>query len=144
MNIFKRTILWNVLYYSINTFTLFYIDAKGVMEGVEGFLFIIPIFIIALSTEIWGKRFKGKKFYKYGIFDTSAKLISMVCAVLVYMQVAEEFWRKFCIVVYFICMVASIIFLIMILRCEKIYLYLTRKKDNNLRNEDLSDKLDFK
>ena len=144
MNIFKRTILWNVLYYAINTFTLFYIDAKGVMEGIEGVLIIIPVFIISFSTEIWGKRFKGTKFYKYGIFDTSAKFTSMVCAVLVYMQVAEEFWRIFCIVLYFVCMAVSIIFMIMILRCEKLYLHLTRKKDNNLRNVDLSDKLDFK
>ena len=50
MSIFGRVILWSVLYYAINTFALFYIDAKGVMEGLDGFLFIIPLFMIACST----------------------------------------------------------------------------------------------
>lgn len=144
MNIFKRTILWDVLYYVINTFTIFYIEPKGVMEGGEAFLFLIPLFIIGWSTEIWGKRFKGAKFYKYGIFDSLAKFISMVCAVRVYMQLSIGFGRLVCIVVYFVCMAASIIFLIMILRYEKRYLHLIRKKDIGLRNVNLSDKLNFK
>ena len=128
LNIFKRTILWNALYYAINTFTLFYIDAKGKLQGAEGFLFIIPIFIISFSTEIWVKHYKRNKFYRYGIFDTTSKLISMLCALLIYMQVANEVWYWVCLVLYFICMVSSVIFTIILLRYEKTYMYLIDKK----------------
>lgn len=114
----NRTILWDILYYSLSLFCTFYLKEKVIILNWDVALVFLPLVIVAFSSETIS--IKGTQNCKllrpYCFIDLIFKLIAYISSQLIYRLIVEGAFFWVCICIFSICVGVSIVCSILMIK----------------------------
>ena len=114
-NLMIRYFVWNMCFYLLCIFCIFYLKDKPSIANFNVLLVFLPLIFLAFSTEI----FKVKKFKIFGIANFVVKVLGYVFAQLIFRRIAHGTGFWLCLALFLICFGVSISICCMILAKSK-------------------------
>lgn len=114
----RRTILWDILYYSLSLFCIIYLKNKVTILNWDVALVFLPLLIIAFSSEtILKKGGKDRNIFKpFCYIDLLFKAIAYISSQLIYRRIVTGGYFWVGISLFSICAVASVVCSILMIR----------------------------
>lgn len=114
----RRTILWDILYYSLSLFCIIYLKNKVTILNWNVALVFLPLLIMAFSSEtILKKGEKDRNILKpYCYIDLLFKAIAYISSQLIYRRIVTGSCFWFGISLFSICAVVSVVCSILMIK----------------------------
>ncbi len=113
--IILRSIIWNLCFYGLCVFCVFYLKEKQKIENLDTIFVFLPLIFLAFSTEC----LKIKELRILTISDFGIKILAYVLSQLIFRKIAIGPYFWICIITLVVCFVFSFAFSIFIYLKEK-------------------------
>lgn len=114
----ERAIVWDILYYSLCLFDVFYLKGKEEILNWDVVLVFLPLVLLGISSETFpfgrGKSNKGLK--PYCFIDFISKLLAYVWSQLIFRHLAKDIYFWLCLCLIGVSFIVSVVCFVLMIR----------------------------